>query len=488
VLLLASCSELPEPPVALRFVDLLPDALVHPETLKIDFGGPGSQSFLLDGWSLPEGPAHDRFVWAVGKRTSIRVFLTTSGSRSFVARCEPFRFPGAPLQSLSVLVGGERVASIPLDQGLADYHWEIPNGVLRAGDNRIDFEYTYAAEPALVTGTSDRRALAVAWHELRMHGGVKAAVEANPAADGDTIVLPFGQRVDFFVRASGSVRLDLAGVRSKAPDASLRVSVEGDRIGPRIERQISVSETHQSLALKFAGADILRVSLLAVPGAETGSASGVRVVRPLLYAVLGASSSYPGVKHAVLEPERVDPPDVLIYAVDTLRADHLGVYGYDVPSSPHIDEFARDSVVFENARATSSWTRPSVASILTGLHPFSHGVAMRLDALPEKVHTLAEILRGEGYATGASSPTRISFVSSGWPRVLIAIYSFPRTWRDTASTRMRLVSPRRSMRGLSRTRRISRSSSTRTSPIRTDPMHRTRNIGVDLLRTSWSPS
>lgn len=100
-------------------------------------------------------------------------------------------------------------------------------------------------------------------------------------------------------------------------------------------------------------------------------------------------------------PAAERPPDVIVYLVDTLRADHLGCYGYPRPTSPRIDGFAAEGILFEGAVAQSAWTRPSVTSLLTGLEPHSHGVQERLDGLPESFDTLPEILRREGYQTAA---------------------------------------------------------------------------------------
>jgi len=107
-------------------------------------------------------------------------------------------------------------------------------------------------------------------------------------------------------------------------------------------------------------------------------------------------------------------PDVLLYLVDTLRADHLGCYGYPRGTSPQIDAVAAESVLFEQAVAQSSWTRPAVTSILTGLDSRGHGVQGRLDAMPTSLDTLPEILRREGYQTAA-------FVSSA---VITAQFGF----------------------------------------------------------------
>ncbi len=63
---------------------------------------------------------------------------------------------------------------------------------------------------------------------------------------------------------------------------------------------------------------------------------------------------------------------VLLIVVDTLRADHLGVYGYDRPTSPHLDAWAEGGAVFEHAFSTSPWTLPSVGTMFTGQLPSRH--------------------------------------------------------------------------------------------------------------------
>lgn len=90
-------------------------------------------------------------------------------------------------------------------------------------------------------------------------------------------------------------------------------------------------------------------------------------------------------------------PNVVLYVVDTVRADRLGVYGYGKPTSPRLDAFAADAVLFENAYAQSSWTRPAVASLFTGLLPPAHRTVGRRSVLPEEAVTLAEILAAHGY-------------------------------------------------------------------------------------------
>lgn len=97
------------------------------------------------------------------------------------------------------------------------------------------------------------------------------------------------------------------------------------------------------------------------------------------------------------------PPNVLLIVVDTLRADHLSYNGYASATTPELDKLASQSLNFERAYAAAAWTRPSIASILTGLDPLSHGANFIDQRLPEKLETLAEWV-GSPPETKADTP------------------------------------------------------------------------------------
>ena len=98
---------------------------------------------------------------------------------------------------------------------------------------------------------------------------------------------------------------------------------------------------------------------------------------------------------------RGDPPSVVLIAVDTLRADRLSAYGYPQPTSPRIDDFARDGVLFRQAIAQSNWTIPSFASIFTGQIVGRHRLATFTNRLPAEAPTLAAEFRRHGWRTHA---------------------------------------------------------------------------------------
>jgi len=95
------------------------------------------------------------------------------------------------------------------------------------------------------------------------------------------------------------------------------------------------------------------------------------------------------------------PPDVSLVVIDSLRADHLSLYGHDQPTSPELDAWARDAVVFDHATTTAPWTLPAIASVLTGHHPYALGIREDENAVPHRVTTLGELYQRAGYQTTA---------------------------------------------------------------------------------------
>jgi arylsulfatase len=117
-----------------------------------------------------------------------------------------------------------------------------------------------------------------------------------------------------------------------------------------------------------------------------------------LVLILGSSISLATV---MFEPAVNSEPStrIVFVVIDTLRADHLGAFGGTEGLSPALDGLSVDATVFTNAIATSSWTRPSIASMFTGRYPTSLGVHGRDTAIAERTVTIAELLAATGFQT-----------------------------------------------------------------------------------------
>ena len=109
-------------------------------------------------------------------------------------------------------------------------------------------------------------------------------------------------------------------------------------------------------------------------------------------------------------------PHVVLYVIDTLRRDRLGLYGYDRPTSPRIDALGRECTVFERAYAPAPWTLPSVVSLLTSRDPLDHQILTRGQRLGTGVQPLAERLHADGWRTAAFVTNPFAGRASGLDR------------------------------------------------------------------------
>ena len=320
-----------------------------------------------------------------------------------------------PRQAVTVLVNGWHAGTLLLDGGFQTYHVDVPGDVVRAGRNFIEFRYLFSPrEDDLIAETADDGIdRVVAWDTLEFDHVVSLdaprVTEATDAAEG--LLLPFNTGVEYFALTPEAL-LRLGALRAwgePAPGARLEIRVGTDQDPDAGSFEIAPSRWTQPDALRLpesVSGQPVRVSFLARSNSEGPIDGGLAVEHPALIAARPADAR-PESAASVGEPEHSSPsttaasPNILVYLIDTLRADRLGVYGYDEPTSPNLDALAGDGIVFSHALAQSSWTRPSVASLFTGLHPRSHTVNSRSDALPPTATTLASVLGAAGYETAA---------------------------------------------------------------------------------------
>lgn len=97
----------------------------------------------------------------------------------------------------------------------------------------------------------------------------------------------------------------------------------------------------------------------------------------------------------------VTRPNVVLISIDSLRADHLGTYGYERETSPNIDALAAAGVVFENTVSSSTWTLPAHMSMLSSLNSRVHGVITDGKRLTDAATLVSEVFQRNGWRTAA---------------------------------------------------------------------------------------
>lgn len=236
------------------------------------------------------------------------------------------------------------------------------------------------------------------------------------------LYLPAGATAEFLLFLEPHSALQVERLSPRGAGARLTVTVEvdgrpprevarGERAAAALSLPLGVAERVPArLSLRAEGGAGSGVALarpgLAAPGAASAAApaaatpaqpDGAPAAGPAVAAAAAASGAVPAEGTAGAGPR----PHVLVYLVDTLRADRLGCYGYPRPTSPHLDAFAAGATLFEHAVAQSSWTKAAVASMFTGVWPPDHGAVGWAHSLAPEAETLAEGLRGAGYRTAA---------------------------------------------------------------------------------------
>ena len=194
-----------------------------------------------------------------------------------------------------------------------------------------------------------------------------------------------GIRVDLPPRCALSFTGAWVGELAESQTAELRVELDGVEL---VRLRLGGNEQHAVVPLPARGrrAALLTFEAVGPPGLAL-------VLTPRLRpAKIGSYRE---------RPWGEDRPDVVLFLADTLRADVLAIHGGDPGVTPHLNELAQESVRFLAARATSSWTLPSIASILTGLHPGQHAAFDEDRTLAEEITTIAELFATRGYRTGA---------------------------------------------------------------------------------------
>ena len=135
--------------------------------------------------------------------------------------------------------------------------------------------------------------------------------------------------------------------------------------------------------------------------------TGKKLVLIALLAAIALTALYNVARVHGTPPEEARPScpncNIILFSMDTLRADHVGALGYARNTTPRMDELARSGLLFRNAFSTSSWTVPSHTSMMTGLYPSEHGytVSTLKELSLNGKTTLSEELLRNGYATAA---------------------------------------------------------------------------------------
>jgi arylsulfatase A-like enzyme len=389
----------PAPRGTATYQDLL--ALLHladvydPAGLFIDFGTAARLKYTSGNWNsgwLGEGQEGGVSVSTFGK--TARLYLPVEARRPMQLRLRAKPYAAG---ALIAYVNGKTVGEVrvPHADGFREITVPISEKDVRLGENSVLLRATSTAQ---VRGKA--RSFAIDWllFEPSPPEGQSAlaprrvAVEEVSVGIGRrAIVLAPGAQVDWFVEVPEDATLvfGAAATSQSAARLGLELGDDGSRSTERIEA--ASSWTDRQVPLSELAGKVARIRFRNEGGADL-ALSDVRVVR------------------RTGEPAKIEEParNVIVLLIDTLRASKLqAYYPRSRVKTPAIDEFASQGVLFERSQAPENWTKPSVASVLTSLHPSTHKTKEEASKLPKSALMLGEVYQKAGFKTA-------SFIANGY--------------------------------------------------------------------------
>jgi choline-sulfatase len=379
----------------------------------IDFGTPAQAKYTVGDWRsgwVGKGVDGDATYAQVGMRG--RVYFSADRPEALVARV---RLRPHGTKALTPYLNNQQLKSVHLGKGdgFAEYDVELPREHVKPGENYLLL--TFGGTTAI-----DGRDVSVAIDSIWIRSAEELASSVRPPAY-DTMVAS--------VRLGEDERKALAVSRSSTLRYHLHVPNDGVLgFGIGLEGEGDAPFAIEVTADGEASVELLSGTATSSWSDQTADLS--RFAGQTVRVDLRAEGNGPGrlawSSPRILVPERAErslkpAENVIVLVVDTLRADKLRPFNPQTRvETPAVDRFASEGVVFELAQSPENWTKPAVASILTGLHPQTHQQKTGEAALPSSALLLSEHLKDNGFATG-------SFIANGY---VSDRFGFDQGWDD----------------------------------------------------------
>ena len=362
--------------------------------LSVRFGAANRLKYTLGNWNSGwqadsrEGKAQ---VSTFAKTARLYLPAESNQAMRLTLRAKPYA-TGALIAYVNGKTAGE--ARVSKSDGFADIVIPISETLVRRGENSILLRATRTAH---VRGKA--RSLAV--ESLRFEPASAEPVAAGRVAVQKTsvagvsrraIALPPSSHVDWFVETPERGTLVFGAASTTRGDGKLVVRVDRDgSAGAAHALELGEGWSDQQLGLRERPGQLVRLRF--ENGGRTAIAlSDVRVVRTSNDVVT------------------IDQPaqNVVVLLIDTLRSSKVTAYYPKTRvKTPVIDRLARDGALFERSQSPENWTKPSVASVLTSLHPATHKTKEDASRLPKSALTLGEVYKKAGFKTA-------SFIANGY--------------------------------------------------------------------------
>ncbi|MBN2385277.1 sulfatase-like hydrolase/transferase [bacterium] len=397
------------------------------EDVLIVFGRPEQGEAKILDFGVDEYHDDRFYSWLLGHEGRLDFYLAELARVAVLVSVKPFVPPGKPLQRLKMSCNGVSAGDHVLPLDWSDQHYSLPDQALRLGWNTLTFECRYTCVPARERGEGeegDNRELGVAFEKLQLlkqsYSGLdlpERRITSSADSQGRSIIEQSpGTRFSTcrLVQAHTRLKVLCALPKNIAPDERAAYTLKAEIIITPEQGQV-ISSSHILKPGSSEDNALFNIDLtvcagqhaqieLAVERVNTGSQQlDTRVLWRELKLETKQAPSQTRTEQAFSHHPFRDGRDLVVLLIDTLRSDALGCYGQSVSTSPWIDRFAKKALQFCHGRAQASWTRPSVASLFTGLLPEHHGVLEAESALSFEAPRFFSHMKRKGYCTAAVS-------------------------------------------------------------------------------------
>ncbi|MFW6086571.1 MAG: sulfatase [Myxococcota bacterium] len=370
--------------------------------LFIDFGTPARMKYTLGHWRTgwgSDGVSEDSTYSYVGDRGRLYFDLDEASPLTVRLRLRPI---GTTV--VSPYLNGEPVEMIRFQEGTGfrDYEVKVPEDLVRAGENELmlvfgdtttlgDEEVAVAMESIrVVPGEGPGEGEYAAPVHGSLAGEVKVGDESRPAL---AVRTPTTLRYHTQVPSKAKLAFGLGAVEGSGAKARVTVTPATGAGDTVFEEPVTDAWTDHVVDLGAYAGRVVRIDL-AVEGGKKGR---VAWSQPAI-----------AVPEAAPSEDLKQAKNVVLLLVDTLRASKLQAFNPKTRvETPHLDEVAEAGTVFEVAQAPENWTKPSVASLLTGLFPATHDTKRDASRLPDSALMLSEHYKSHGFGTA-------SFIANGY--------------------------------------------------------------------------
>jgi choline-sulfatase len=373
--------------------------------LFIDLGTADQHKYTRGGWGTGWGANQQADGISMAEATDRRVHLDV------LSRAEPKEIAVRARstvdgQAATVWVDGKRQGDIWLKPEWTVMRVPVAEGALAAGRHNVQLTFTKDGKPRAQ----------VDWLWLASQAGAEppvAGLRVLPLRLGAqprrALITPTERTYSFFLQPPEKASLVFDYASDKGTTFQVRAQADGGQPEELFSAKGEETWTEAQVDLTRFANQAIRLDLVATgPEARAGWGEPAIMVPP-------ADSDKPAVKTAL--PAR--PKNVIVILIDTVRAEAFDAIRPDNDvETPRFDAFAGQSTVFAHAYNNENWTKPSVATILTGLYPSTHDTKKDESAIPDEVELLSQRLQKQGFATAG-------FVANGY---VSDKFGFQRGW------------------------------------------------------------